>query len=338
LNKNLIPDFLIRKQIKNLLKQRLKDENKSTQELQHLHFTNYWKGLAQSPIAIHTQAANEQHYEVPTEFYQFIMGKRMKYSSGYWKDDNSSFQESEDSMLELYIDRTEFFDGMKLLDLGCGWGSVSLYFAEKFPNSSIVGVSNSRTQKDFIMNSAKARGLKNIQIVTVDMNEFDPGIDVFDRIISIEMLEHMKNYEKLFEKLAKSLKNNGKIFIHIFTHKDLAYPFEVKDATDWMSKYFFTGGQMPSDDLLLYFQKDLIIEAHWAVDGTHYSRTSENWLYNMDQHKAEIMPILQNTYGKENALKWWVYWRIFFMSCSELFRYRNGREWFVSHYLFRKRV
>lgn len=336
LEKDYFPDFLIRYQIRKLLQSRIDDEKKSTEEEFMNSFQGFLSQLKASPVAIHTDAANEQHYEVPTEFYKFVMGKRLKYSSGYWPKKDTNFQESEDAMLDLYIERSQTKDGMRILDLGCGWGSVSLYFAEKFPKSQITGVSNSKTQKAYILGEAKKRGLKNLEILTQDMNTFKIS-KTFDRIISVEMLEHMRNYQVLFERLSKLLAKDGKFFIHIFTHKEYGYPFEVKDETDWMSKYFFTGGQMPSDHQFLYFQDDLKIEKHWRVDGTHYSRTSRAWLENMTANREKIYPIFEATYGKENATKWWVYWRVFFMACEELWAFNKGREWIVSHYLFSKR-
>jgi len=336
LEKDIFPDFLIRMRIRSLLQARLKEEEKGSAEANLQSKMKYIQNLKDSPIAVETKAANEQHYEVPSEFFEYIMGPRMKYSSGYWKSATTSFAESEEDMLALYMQRAEIQDGLRVLDLGCGWGSVSLYLAEKFPKCKVTGVSNSKTQKSFIDARAKERGLKNLTILTQDMNVFTIK-DKFDRMISIEMLEHMKNYEKLFEKLSGFLDKQGKFFIHIFTHSRFAYPFEVRDSTDWMAKYFFTGGQMPSDDLFLYFQKDFLLENHWVVNGTHYARTSEAWYKNLLAYKDKILPILAKTYGEESKVKWFVYWKVFFLACAELWNYRQGQEWFVSHYLLRKR-
>lgn len=322
--------------IRNLLKQRLTEENKGSQEAKQLHLNAYIEKLKASPIAINTSDANEQHYEVPTEFYKYVLGKRMKYSGGYWPSGADTLDASEEAMLKLSCERAQLKNGQSVLDLGCGWGSVSLYVAEKFPNCKITGVSNSKTQKEYIDSVAKEKGFKNLTIITQDMNDFQIK-EKFDRIISVEMLEHMKNYQKLFEKLSGFLKPEGLFFIHIFTHKEFAYPFEVRDETDWMAKYFFTGGMMPSHNLFLYFQDNLTIRNHWVVNGVHYGKTSEAWLENMDKNKTQILPILEKAYGKENVTKWWSYWRIFFLSCAELFSYRNGEEWLVSHYLFQKK-
>lgn len=335
LEKNLLPDFAIRKGICNLLKQRLQDENKGTAEAQQEHLMRMVEDLKASPIAVSTAEANEQHYEMPAEFFTYVMGKHMKYSSGYWKPGVNDIDTSERDMLEITTQRAELKDGQKVLELGCGWGSLSLFMAEKYPNGKITGVSNSHSQKVYIDAQAQKRGLKNLTIITSDMNTFQIN-EKFDRVVSVEMFEHMRNYKLLLKKVFDFLNPSGKLFVHIFTHKEYTYKFEVKDQTDWMSRYFFTGGIMPGDHLLFYFNDHMRVEKHWLVDGTHYSKTSEAWLSNMDKHKAEIMPIMKSVYGEKEAVRWWVYWRIFFMACAELWGYRNGKEWFVSHYLFQK--
>jgi cyclopropane-fatty-acyl-phospholipid synthase len=239
-------------------------------------------------------------------------------------------------MLALYVERGRLKDGQSVLELGCGWGSLSLYLAERFPHSRITGVSNSRTQKEYIDGEAARRGLGNLQIITCDMNAFDlPGAQ-FDRVVSVEMFEHLKNYQRLFANIARWLKPGGMLFTHIFTHHRLSYHFVARDASDWMSRYFFTGGQIPAHDLFLEFQDDLKAVSDWRVNGRHYQQTAEHWLQNMDAHRAEIFPLFVETYGAENATKWWAYWRVFYMSCAELWGYRAGEEWLVSHYLFRK--
>lgn len=336
LEKDLLPDFLIRIGIRRLLKQRLEQEKKATVELQQAHLMKLIVELKNSPIAINTSEANEQHYEVPTEFYKYCLGKHLKYSSGYWKEGVQDIDTSERDMLELTCQRAELQDGQDVLELGCGWGSLSLFMAAKFPKSRFTVVSNSRTQKIYIDEEAKKRNISNLKVVTININDFNLT-DTFDRVVSVEMFEHMRNYQKLMALVADRLKPEGKLFVHIFTHKEFAYKFEVLDDTDWMSKYFFTGGIMPSDDLLLYFNERLSIQQHWHVSGMHYSKTSEAWLQNMDAHKKEIMPLFENTYGKNEALKWWVYWRIFYMACAELWGYSKGDEWIVSHYLFKVR-
>jgi cyclopropane-fatty-acyl-phospholipid synthase len=335
LETNRVPDPLIRLGIRHLLAEKLRVENRGNVEAQQAALMAHIAGLKASPIAIETKAANEQHYEVPTAFYLFALGKRLKYSSGYWADGVTSLDEAEETMLALTCQRAELVDGQDVLELGCGWGSLSLWMAEKYPNSRITGVSNSATQKLHIDSEAEKRGLKNLTIITRDMNIFDIEAR-FDRVVSVEMFEHMKNYQKLLGKVASWLKADGKLFVHIFTHRVYAYHYEDNGPNDWITRYFFAGGQMPSDDLLLYFQDDLKIEQHWNVSGTHYQKTAEAWLQNMDAHRAEIWPLFEATYGAEQTTRWWSYWRIFFLSCAELWGFRGGNEWIVSHYLFKK--
>jgi cyclopropane-fatty-acyl-phospholipid synthase len=335
LEKDLLPDFALRMGIRKLLKQRLVDENKGSEAAQKEHFMRLIRDLKISPIAINTSEANEQHYEMPAEFFCKVLGKHLKYSSGFWKDGVTDIDTSEKDMLELTCERAELKDGQKVLELGCGWGSLSLFMAAKFPNSKITSVSNSHSQKAFIDEQARKRNISNLTIITADMNVFKIE-GKFDRVVSVEMFEHMRNYELLLKKIAGFLNDDGKLFVHIFTHKTYAYKFEVIDETDWMSKYFFTGGLMPSDDLLFYFNDDFTKEKHWQVSGTHYQKTSEAWLCNMDAAEPEIMEIMKKVYGEKDAVKWWVYWRIFFMACAELWGYSKGDEWIVSHYLFQK--
>jgi cyclopropane-fatty-acyl-phospholipid synthase len=335
LEQNKIPDFLLRRGIRDLLKQRLKDENRGDVEKQQAHLMGLIAQLKESPIAVNTMDANEQHYEVPTPFYKYCLGKHLKYSCGYWQPGVIDIDTSERDMLQITCDRADLRNGQQVLELGCGWGSLSLFMATNYPQSKFTVVSNSRTQKEHIDQQARERKLDNLSVITADMNSFQT-LETFDRIVSVEMFEHMRNYELLMNKVSSFLKEDGRLFIHIFTHKEYAYLFEVKDETDWMSKYFFTGGIMPSDDLLFYFNNDLQVEKHWHVNGTHYAKTSEAWLTNMDNHKAEIMPLFEKTYGIDQAVKWWVYWRLFYMACAELWNYNEGNEWIVSHYLFKK--
>jgi len=335
IEQNKVPDVLLRKGIRNLLKKRLKDEDKGETEAQQEHLMALIDTLKSSPIAVNTADANQQHYEVPTEFYKHCLGKNLKYSGCYFKPGVTDLDTAEDDMLALTCERADLQNGQQVLELGCGWGSLSLYMAAKFPKSTFIVVSNSGTQKIYIDEQAKQRGITNLTVITADMNTFTID-EQFDRVVSVEMFEHMRNYQWLMKKVASFLKSDGKLFIHIFTHKTFAYLFEVKDETDWMSKYFFTGGIMPSDNLLFYFNDDLVVEKHWHVNGTHYGKTAEAWLKNMDNHKAQIVPIFEETYGGEHAVKWWVYWRLFYMACAELWNYNAGNEWMVSHYLFHK--
>ena len=336
LEKGLIPDPLIRFGIRGLLKEKLRQEQAVEDKVGREKFMAFVEELKNSPIAIKMQAANQQHYELPTDFFKYVLGKYMKYSGCYWPDDAKTLDDAEEATLNLYAQRAQIENGHRILDLGCGWGSFSLFAAQKFPQSQITGVSNSKTQKAYIDEEIKKRGLKNLEIITADMNDFETP-QTFDRMVSVEMFEHMRNYQKLLHKLASFMAPEGKLFLHIFTHRKYAYAYDETDESDWIGKYFFTGGIMPSDDLLLYFQDDFKIENHWHVNGAHYQKTAEAWLKKIDQARKEVMPIFERTYGPNDAKKWFVYWRVFILSCAELWGYRNGNEWLVSHYLFRKR-
>jgi cyclopropane-fatty-acyl-phospholipid synthase len=330
LEKNLLPDWLVRQGIRRLLAQRISDERARYEA------NAYVTDLKTRPIAEDTRAANEQHYEVPTRFYQLCLGRNLKYSGCFYERGTETLDEAEEAMLALYVQRAQLADGQTILELGCGWGSFSMYLARKFPHSQITGVSNSKTQKEYIDAEATKRGLGNLRIITCDMNTFNPGAAAFDRVVSIEMFEHMKNYRWLLANVAGWLKPEGQLFVHIFTHHRLSYHFVSEGPGDWMSRYFFTGGQMPAHDLLPRFQDDLKLVTDWKVNGQHYQKTAEHWLKNMDAHRREIMPLFAETYGSKHALKWWAYWRTFYMSCAELWGYRGGEEWLVSHYLFKK--
>ncbi len=328
LEKNLLPDTVVRLGIRRLLAQRLRDEAAVYDR------TAYVADLKTRPLAEQTAAANEQHYEVPTEFYRCCLGRRFKYSGCLYPTGRETLDEAEEHMLALYVERARLVDGQDILELGCGWGSLSLYLAEKFPRSRITGVSNSRTQREYIEGEARRRGLANLVIRTCDINVLDLPAAAFDRVVSVEMFEHLKNYHRLFASIARWLRPGGLLFTHIFTHARFSYHFVAKDASDWMARYFFTGGQMPAHDLLPQFQDDLKLLADWKVNGRHYQQTAEHWLQNMEAHRAEILPILADTYGAGHEQKWWSYWRTFYMSCAELWGYRGGEEWLVSHYLF----
>ena len=335
LQKNLLPDLVIRAGIRRLLKQRLRDEKKANPVEQEAHFKRLLEICRQSPVAIQTNAANEQHYELPAEFFRLCLGPNLKYSSGLFTTGVASLAQAEADMLALTCERADLKNGMEILELGCGWGSLTMWMASHFPEAKITAVSNSRTQKEFILTTALKRGLKNIEIITADMNVFETD-KKFDRIVSVEMFEHMRNHGRLLEKIAGWMKADAALFVHIFTHREYAYFFEAKDQSDWMARYFFTGGMMPSEHLLYEWNKHLKVKNHWRVNGTHYSKTAEAWLQNMNKNKSQIFPLLQSTYGINQAAKWWIYWRVFFMACAELWGYKNGSEWFVSHYLLKK--
>ena len=331
--RGLMPDVLARFGMRQLVKQRIVDERATAAKPQA-----FVDELRASPIAIETHAANAQHYEVPPEFFRLHLGPRLKYSCCLYPTGSETLAQAEERMLELCVERAQIGDGMRILDLGCGWGSFSLWLAEKYPRAQITGLSNSSGQREFILKRAAERRLSNVKIVTGNVAEFDFGESPgFDRIVSIEMFEHMKNYRLLLAKLARWLSPQGKLFVHIFAHQDLAYHFEDHGSGDWMSRYFFTGGTMPSRALLRNFQDDLTLATEWWIDGTHYERTANHWLAGMDAAREPILEVFRKTYGDAGARRWLHRWRMFYMAVAELFGYRGGSEWGVAHYLFARK-
>lgn len=333
--KGSLPDFLIRFGIKQLCKKRLNNEIGNDPEALEAHHQKWVEELKNSPIALVPEKANQQHYEVPPVFFEKVLGENLKYSSGYWSDKKTTLDQSEEIMLAMTCNRAELKDGQSVLELGCGWGSLSVYMAKKYPNSKITAISNSADQKKKILERCSAEKIENLSVITADINKFSIS-ENFDRVVSVEMFEHLRNYQVLLKRIHQWLAENGKLFVHIFTHKEWVYPFEDRDSSDWMAREFFSGGIMPSHKLLLHFSKDMKIDKLWKVCGTHYARTSAAWLQKMDQNKSDILQIFSETYGQGNESTWFQRWRIFFMSCEELFAYKNGTEWGVSHYLFCK--
>ncbi|KAI1776143.1 S-adenosyl-L-methionine-dependent methyltransferase [Hypoxylon cercidicola] len=327
-----LPHAVIRIGIRRQLAQRLDEIKSTTLGADYERNMKYIELLRTRPIAVETAAANSQHYEVATGALVGMLGPRMKYSCSLYAKGSETLAQAEVAMLALYAERAELRDGMSILDLGCGWGSGALYFAEVFPKSQITAFSNSRTQKEYIDAKAREKGLTNLTVITGNVVDYEFKKQSFDRVVSIELFEHMKNYEQLMAKISRALKPGGKLFVHIFTHKTTPYDFEE----GWMTTHFFTGGTMPSADLLLYFQKDLHIEKQWWVNGNHYSKTCEHWLSKMIANKKQIWPYLVETYGEDNANMWYNRWQIFYMACSELFAYEGGDTWGVAHYLFEK--
>ena len=325
-----VPDALIRGGIRRLCAERRSQISGHND----VDIDDFVRRMNDSPVALVPDLANEQHYEVPAEFFEQVLGTHRKYSCGYWGGGVSNLDESEQASLMLVCQRAKIKDGMRVLDLGCGWGSMSLWIASHYPNSQVTSVSNSSSQREFIEKEAASLGLTNIHVITADMNDF--SIDQrFDRVVSIEMFEHMRNYGTLFERISRWLTEDGRFFMHIFCHKSAAYEFIDRGPSDWMSRHFFSGGIMPSGDLPSRFQDHLTLADQWRLSGTHYQATAEAWLQKMDHNRKEIMPILEATYGEDEAKRWFMRWRIFFLAVSEMFGMDDGREWGVGHYLFR---
>lgn len=331
--RRMIPDRWLRFGIQRLCKERLEEERAGGSAAQSNRFVQLINTLRSSPVAIHTDVANAQHYELPPEFFQRCLGARLKYSGCYYPHDSETLDEAECAMLALYGERAQLRNGQHILELGCGWGSLTLWMAEQYPDARITAVSNSHSQRQYIERQCRERGLSNVRVMTQDVNALALAASQFDRCVSIEMFEHMRNYAILLSRIAQWLKPDGKLFVHIFAHRTLMYPFETDGKSDWMGRHFFTGGLMPSTDTLLWFQDDLSLEQRWLVDGTHYRRTANHWLQNQDAHRDEIMGVLRTVYGDAAAL-WFQRWRIFWMSCAELFGYGDGQEWLVAHYRF----
>lgn len=336
--RGIVPDALTRRAIRRMCDQRLRpsrgEHAAAVQQVQ----AKFVESMRAGPLAPVPHRANEQHYELPPEFFAAVLGTRRKYSCCFWPDESSTLDAAEEAALEITCERAEIRDGQEILELGCGWGSLSLWMAERYPQSRVTAVSNSARQRQFIETAAKGRDLHNLRVITADMNEFAPpdtgqNGHRFDRVVSVEMFEHMRNYEQLLARVATWLQPGGKLFVHIFCHRDLAYPFETEGAANWMGRLFFTGGIMPSADLLQHFNRALTVTRQWSWGGQHYQKTAEAWLENLDARRRVVLPILESTYGAADAQRWLNRWRMFFLAVSELFGFAGGDEWFVSHYL-----
>ena len=328
--KGRIPDALVRLGIKRLLLKRLKQDAAQALEPGKSDFV---EKMRRSPLALGASDANHQHYEVPTEVFERMLGPHLKYSCAYYPSLDATLAEAESAMLALSCERAQLIDGQSILERGCGWGSLTLYMAETFPSSQITAVSNSNSQREHIERQAAAKGFDNIQVITADMNVFETS-DLFDRVVSIEMFEHMRNYEQLFQRISSWLKADGRLFFHIFCHRNLPYFFEDDSKDDWMARHFFTGGLMPSFDLPQRFEGALRQRSSWKVNGQHYARTCADWLSNLDTERRPILAALAGSDNPESELILWQRWRMFVMACQELFAHQGGETWFVGHYLF----
>lgn len=331
-----LPDALIRLGIRRLLRRRLGQEFYRDAQKQSQRAQSLIEELRDSPIAIETDAANEQHYEVPAAFYQLALGQRLKYSSGYWPAGVNDLDAAEVAMLKASCDHAELANGQRILELGCGWGSLTLWMAAEYPDSRITAVSNSASQRAHIESRAAELGLDNVQVITCDVNELELK-ERYDRVVSVEMFEHVRNYRVLMSRIAGWLRPGGKLFVHIFCHRYLLYPFETEGEGNWMGRYFFTGGLMPAADTLLHFQDHLALEERKLYSGRHYARTARAWLDNMDARKEAVAEVMSAAYG-EDSERWQQRWRMFFMACEELFAFDDGNAWMVAHYRFQRRA
>jgi cyclopropane-fatty-acyl-phospholipid synthase len=348
-DRGLLPDPVLRRVIRRLLRQRHEAITRGSVEDRGQRKRELLAALGAAPVAIDTDEANQQHYEVPTELFELMLGPRLKYSSAWWPPGVTTLAEAEEAMLALTCDRAELADGQDVLELGCGWGSLSLWMAERYPRSRITAVSNSATQREYIEKQAALRGLDNLTVLTCDVNRLGSGAgvaggagdhadvvhdDAFDRIVSVEMFEHVRNHRMLTERIARWLRPGGKLFVHVFAHTSDAYPFETGGDADWMARHFFTGGLMPSHDLLLLSVRDLAIEDRWAVSGIHYARTLRAWLERLDADRDRIVQLLADSASPVAPSASFHRWRVFTMACEELFAAAGGDRWHVSHYRF----
>ena len=336
-----VPDAVVRRGIRRLCEERLREIDAADAQASAARTEAFIAAMDLAPIALVPALANAQHYEVPAEFFGHVLGPHRKYSSAWWPQGVDTLAGAEEAALAATCERAALANGQEILELGCGWGSLTLYMAARYPASHITAGSNSRSQRAYIEQAARERRLSNVRVLTEDMNTFHAPLR-FDRVVSVEMFEHLRNWRAMFSRVAAWLVPDGRFFMHVFAHRAVPYAFTDDGPSDWMSRNFFSGGMMPSDELAARFQDELRLVSRWRWDGTHYERTANAWLANMDASRAALWPILERTYGAgeagaREARLWWTRWRIFFMACAGLFGYRGGQEWWVAHYLFEKR-
>jgi len=335
-DQGLVPDAVVRSGIRRLCESRLQAIYADDCEQAAEATARFAAAMDRSPVALVPERANEQHYEVPADFFRLVLGPHRKYSSAWWPEGVSTLADAETAALAVTAERAGLEEGQSVLELGCGWGSLTLWMGSHYPDSRITAVSNSHSQRAWIEAEAARRGLGNVRVLTADMNEFQaPGR--FDRIVSVEMFEHMRNWRRLFARVHDWLADDGRFFMHVFCHRDVPYAFEDQGPGDWMSRHFFSGGMMPSDGLAMQFQDRLALQGHWRWSGLHYQRTANAWLANLDARRAQALAVLAQVHGAPEAPVWLQRWRVFFMACAELFGFRGGQEWWVSHYLFSRR-
>ena len=338
--RGLLPEAAVRLGIRRLLRLRLDEAHHQDPEAAAALTQDFLAGLRAAPLAVLPEQANAQHYELPPALFEAMLGPRRKYSCCWWPEGVDTLAAAEEAALAETAARAGLADGQAILELGCGWGSLSLWMAQHLPAAQILAVSNSASQRAFIEAQVLRLGLRNLQVQTADFSSWgeDGQFDRrFDRIVSVEMFEHLRNWPRAFRKVSNWLRDDGRFFLHVFAHREAPYAFEVRDDTDWMSRHFFSGGMMPSDDLALLCQDDLALQQRWRWDGRHYARTAAAWLERLDAHRAELMPLFERVYGPADASMWWQRWRLFLLSVEELFAYDQGQQWWVSHYLFAPR-
>ncbi len=327
-----IPDRLARFGMRRLVRERLREEAGGRADLRALRQSAFFASLREGSIALATDAANAQHYEVPAAFFKTVLGPRLKYSCAYYDSPETELAAAEERMLALTCERAGVENGMRLLDLGCGWGSLALWLAEQYPASRITALSNSHGQREHIEARARDAGFDNLEVVTANVIDFTTDAR-FDRVLSVEMFEHMHNYRALLERIAGWLEPDGKLFTHVFCNRRVGYAYRAGDG--WMEKHFFTGGIMPREDQFAQFPEVVRLEQRWWIDGTHYQRTCNDWLARLDANYTRVADHLVGTYGPESVTIWVQRWRMFFMACAELFGIDGGREYGVVHSLCR---